>query len=123
MSCWFSNATYPETSPENDLSRAYTTNQFVKERAPKPCRCEIIRIGWRSGLGHEQFATKLAPASNTWWSQAGSNRRPSACKADALPAELWPRSDLVRLRFEALQDIGGSGWIRTTDLTLIRGAL
>ena len=25
-----------------------------------------------------------------WWSQSGSNRRPSACKADALPAELWP---------------------------------
>ena len=27
-----------------------------------------------------------------WWSQAGSNRRPPACKAGALPAELWPRS-------------------------------
>ena len=25
-----------------------------------------------------------------WWSQAGSNRRPPACKAGALPAELWP---------------------------------
>ena len=46
-----------------------------------------------------------------WWSQAGSNRRPPACKAGALPAELWP------------QVFGGSGWTRTTDLTLIRGAL
>jgi hypothetical protein len=26
-----------------------------------------------------------------WWSQTGSNRRPEACKATALPAELWPR--------------------------------
>ncbi len=25
-----------------------------------------------------------------WWSQAGSNRWPPACKAGALPAELWP---------------------------------
>ena len=25
-----------------------------------------------------------------WWSWSGSNRRPSACKADALPAELQP---------------------------------
>jgi hypothetical protein len=25
------------------------------------------------------------------WSQPGSNRRPPACKAGALPAELWPR--------------------------------
>src|SRR5439155_11305263 len=27
-----------------------------------------------------------------WWSQTGSNRRPHACKARALPAELWPRT-------------------------------
>ena len=25
-----------------------------------------------------------------WWSQTGSNRRHPACKAGALPAELWP---------------------------------
>ncbi len=25
-----------------------------------------------------------------WWSQGGSNSRPPACKAGALPAELWP---------------------------------
>src|SRR6185312_4056967 len=28
---------------------------------------------------------------SSWWSQSGSNRRPPACKAGALPAELWPR--------------------------------
>ena len=28
--------------------------------------------------------------SADWWSQSGSNRRPHACKARALPAELWP---------------------------------
>jgi hypothetical protein len=27
-----------------------------------------------------------------WWSQTGSNRRPQACKASALPTELWPQS-------------------------------
>jgi hypothetical protein len=26
----------------------------------------------------------------SWWSQSGSNRRPQACKASALPTELWP---------------------------------
>lgn len=25
-----------------------------------------------------------------WWSQGESNSRPPACKADALPSELWP---------------------------------
>jgi hypothetical protein len=30
-------------------------------------------------------------SSSEWWSQTGSNRRPHACKARALPTELWPR--------------------------------
>jgi hypothetical protein len=28
-----------------------------------------------------------------WWSQTGSNRRPHACKARALPTELWPLTE------------------------------
>ena len=32
-----------------------------------------------------------SPKGEAWWSQAGSNRRPLACHASALPAELWPR--------------------------------
>jgi hypothetical protein len=32
------------------------------------------------------------PARAVWWSQTGSNRRPHACKARALPTELWPHS-------------------------------
>src|SRR6516162_7637388 len=31
-------------------------------------------------------------ASQGWWSQAGSNRRPHHCERCALPAELWPRT-------------------------------
>src|SRR6187551_193969 len=30
------------------------------------------------------------PRRQWWWSQSGSNRRPQACKASALPTELWP---------------------------------
>ena len=34
-----------------------------------------------------------APEGPTkWWSRTGSNRRPQACKASALPTELRPRS-------------------------------
>src|SRR6187551_1697098 len=46
-----------------------------------------------------------------WWSQTGSNRRPPACKAGALPTELWPRLRTLR----ALG--GGPGKARTSDLT------
>src|SRR5579872_3867713 len=41
------------------------------------------------------FSCVAAPRianGKTWWSQTGSNRRPHACKARALPAELWPRN-------------------------------
>ena len=41
-----------------------------------------------------------------WWSQAGSNRRPPACKAGALPAELWP-PDLSFFRLAALHFVLG----------------
>ena len=33
---------------------------------------------------------RLARDASKWWSQTGSNRRHPACKAGALPAELWP---------------------------------
>ena len=36
-----------------------------------------------------------------WWSQTGSNRRPHACKARALPAELWPRNQKTNARLIA----------------------
>ena len=40
-----------------------------------------------------------------WWSQTGSNRRPQACKASALPTELWPRSRSIT-RFQRARMVG-----------------
>src|SRR5918997_3420922 len=45
-----------------------------------------------------QITPEITPQANgpsgsppdPWWSQTGSNRRPHACKARALPTELWP---------------------------------
>ena len=34
---------------------------------------------------------RFSSSLEKWWSQSGSNRRPQACKASALPTELWPR--------------------------------
>ena len=54
---------------------------------------------------------RLTCFPNKWWVMTGSNRRPSACKADALPAELiTPRQELriigitayVSMRFQVL---------------------
>ena len=51
-----------------------------------PAKAETARIlvfNGREARHHE---------CREWWSQTGSNRRPPACKAGALPTELWPRS-------------------------------
>jgi hypothetical protein len=40
--------------------------------------------------GRKLVSSAIACALDSWWSQTGSNRRPHACKARALPTELWP---------------------------------
>jgi hypothetical protein len=60
-----------------------------------------------------------------WWRMTGSNRRPPACKAGALPAELIPlvcRSGLSAFPAPPLKN-GGSGWSRTNDPRLIKTVL
>jgi hypothetical protein len=56
----------------------------------KSLRCPALlrACGATKGILHSS-----PPASDAgWWSQSGSNRRPQACKASALPTELWPRA-------------------------------
>jgi hypothetical protein len=52
------------------------------------------------GFSRTSFLTSAAAQrsqqssiATVWWSQTGSNRRPPACKAGALPTELWPLSE------------------------------
>jgi hypothetical protein len=52
-------------------------------------RCQITRNRAPKRSGSEKRSHGRADPG--WWSQTGSNRRPPACKAGALPAELWPR--------------------------------
>ena len=54
-------------------------------------RCQITRILRRNcAPGCETLGASGRENSPGWWSQTGSNRRPPACKAGALPTELWP---------------------------------
>ena len=46
----------------------------------------------RSDVSRTTIGSKCLGDQTIWWSQTGSNRRPHACKARALPAELWPRT-------------------------------
>ena len=44
----------------------------------------------RQGKKSQLRSRPLDSPTRYWWSQTGSNRRPPACKAGALPTELWP---------------------------------
>lgn len=50
-----------------------------------------------SGVRSNHLSYRPKKVEFRWWSQSGSNRRPPACKAGALPAELWPRLSGVTL--------------------------
>ena len=66
-------------------------------RFVRTCQARLRPSGY--GGQPSPFATELRvacraearEASEGWWSQAGSNRRPRHCERRALPAELWPR--------------------------------
>ena len=80
--------------PADDLNRIGRAVQRLG-RIPS-LRCQACRRGVRGGIRTLRCWTSLVPAISrlgdrrVWWSQTGSNRRPPACKAGALPTELWP---------------------------------
>ncbi len=68
-------------------------------------RCQISR-GGEKPISRSMAAKRMLPGrtQTRWWSQTGSNRRPPACKAGALPTELWP---LARTRKAENQNANG----------------
>src|SRR5687768_1306637 len=42
-----------------------------------------------AGIRGQLHYKRAEKAGGEWWTQSGSNRRPPACHAGALPAELW----------------------------------
>jgi hypothetical protein len=66
-------------------SRKRPTNPVSSSGRPAPApMCQ-------RPVGTTQSRSAFVSSHSTWWSQTGSNRRPPACKAGALPTELWPR--------------------------------
>ena len=71
----------------------------VSDLCVRNCHSELVGLGGLeppasplSGVRSNHLSYRPKSQSRTeWWSQSGSNRRPPACKAGALPAELWPR--------------------------------
>jgi hypothetical protein len=86
----------------NHANRILGEDRGMRSDVSRTIRLRVSNSGW---LAEPKLAATSPPspvglrrdslpryASEGWWSQTGSNRRPHACKARALPAELWPRN-------------------------------
>ena len=95
---------YRQTTLVNTRSfRASMAASLSRSRSDSGVRTNLLfTMSYRTG-GKPKPSTNLflpvndcPPDTSLWWSQTGSNRRPHACKARALPAELWPLIILSR---------------------------
>ena len=107
--------------PQNCFCRSQLSDQSPLYDVRNPARASCEGRNVRSDVSRTMsLATMVSPSSlfraspgtlrspcpaapriaesEAWWSQTGSNRRPHACKARALPAELWPRTRRRMLR-------------------------
>ncbi len=65
---------------------------LLSNRSSKPMRGRTNSSFTISMPSAETAGAILVRSTSSWWSQTESNRRHPACKAGALPTELWPRS-------------------------------
>src|SRR3954454_19108620 len=71
------------------LINLYYFFQIVKEQKQPMVTKDQTKV---PGTAHDARARLGFGISKEWWRLTGSNRRPPACKAGALPAELNPRN-------------------------------
>src|ERR671932_789039 len=77
------------------------SRRLVKPLSGLGRTCSLYTISKIASPSCERRRSSCDTGHNTrhrWWSQTGSNRRPHACKARALPTELWPLAEGEFLR-------------------------
>ena len=86
-----SSRTRPKSSGEPVTFFLYDINarRLMEPTAILDAICELL--GRTASNAGPQVMSRAAGAA--WWSQTESNRRHPACKAGALPTELWPHSN------------------------------
>ena len=79
------------TFPLHDVTDCFRTRHDRPNLTVLADHCRgkrSLQIAARHPSGRQPLSRRQVPRE--WWSQTGSNRRPHACKARALPAELCP---------------------------------
>src|ERR1043165_2277494 len=62
-------------------NHAFTMSEILRRARPRKVTREVCI---------EAVVSPFSDVAGIWWSRSGSNRRPEACKATALPTELRP---------------------------------
>ncbi len=86
-----SHAPPPWRAAPHRLRNQETHHARQRTTCPNQCLLTISETAlpaWTGQANRRRRAKGLPP--ETWWSRTGSNRRPPACKAGALPTELRP---------------------------------
>ena len=86
-----SHAPPPWRAAPHRLRNQETHHAPQRTTCPNQCLLTISETAlpaWTGQANRRRRAKGLPP--ETWWSRTGSNRRPPACKAGALPTELRP---------------------------------
>jgi hypothetical protein len=84
-----SDNTRMQTTRERDALHARISfhGRATKVGLPSRSSRQLARL---RPSGSDAATFHIASRAKVWWSQTESNRRPPACKAGALPTELWP---------------------------------
>ncbi len=81
----------PGRSPsEHEGQSPHVQNLLFQERC---CYRTLLTVGFSHPRRRRAPSARAVGFSHPWWTQGGSNARPAACKAAALPAELCARSE------------------------------
>ena len=89
--------------PRSSRPKAGSAKKTACRAVAATCPPSLLRS---SGATAFSLTSLRSISCEGWWSRTGSNRRPEACKATALPTELRPRStgaDAPGLRSSATQ--------------------
>jgi hypothetical protein len=110
---------------ENDRGRINRAADIILRKRPARCarRNSMYRTGRRPrkhAASSDDPSSVLRLPHSDWWSQTGSNRRPHACKARALPTELWPRAGGAEIRKSEIRSqnanlLASDFWVLTSS--------
>jgi hypothetical protein len=92
---------FQTSAPLTQQGRARTS---LTDPRPRSRSMDIPNIKHR--VDQRPRRSKTASIKEQWWSLSGSNRRPEACKATALPAELRPLCCSASVAGESIRFLG-----------------